>query len=193
MRVPPGRAGRLWLRARIQRATTAAVMLDQKLHVLRDEQGRFADRARAALVVWRDKHAEAQRLVLRAVVLGGRGALAVGQGPPADLTVSWAATVGVRHPVSAHLTLPDREQSPSAAAILAHDAVADATLAAVAYAVAARALRAIETELRVTALRVRSLRQHWLPRLTDALATVELELEEQERAETVRRRWARVR
>lgn len=168
-------------------------MLDQKLHVLRGEQGRFADRARAALVAWRHKQGEADSLLLGAVLLSGRAALGVGAGPRAELTVSWAVAVGVRHPVSAQLTVPERDQPLSAAAIAARNAVADAARAAVDYAVAARALRAIETELRVTALRVRSLRQHWLPRLTDALAAVEFELEEQERAETVRRRWARVR
>jgi len=168
-------------------------MLDQKLHVLRTEQGRLADTARGTRMVWRDKQADADRWVLRAVLLGGRSALGVGAGRPAALSVSWGVTVGVRHPVSAELTLPDLDQSCSAATTRARDAVAEATRAAAAHAVAARALRDIEVELRVTALRVRSLRQHWLPRLTDALAAVEFELEEQERAETVRRRWARAR
>ncbi|WP_198046975.1 hypothetical protein, partial [Kutzneria sp. 744] len=60
------------------------------------------------------RQAEAERRVLRAVLPGGRTALDAGDGPPAELTVSWTVTVGVRHPVSAELTLPDRQ--PRAAA-----------------------------------------------------------------------------
>jgi len=165
-------------------------MLDQKLRVLHTEQGRLADVARGTLVAWREKQADADRWVLRAVLLGGRAALDVDAARPAELSVSWAVTVGVRHPASAELTVPGWEAPCSAATVRAHDAVAKAAAAAAAHAVAARALREIEAELRMTALRVRSLRRHWLPRLTDALASVEFELEEQERAETVRRRWA---
>jgi V/A-type H+/Na+-transporting ATPase subunit D len=168
-------------------------MLDQKLRVLRGERQRYQDRERHTHTVWRDRQTEADRLLLHAVLLGGRAVLRAAGDQPAEVTVHWAVTVGVRHPESAELAVPDWDPPCSAATVRARHAAAEAAAAAVEHAVAARALREIETELHTTALRVRSLRRHWLPRLTDTLASVEFELEEQERAETVRRRWALVR
>ena len=52
------------------------------------------------------------------------------------------------------------------------------------------ALRMVSAEVSTTRQRMRCLRQHWIPHLTEALARVELELAEQERAEGVRHRWA---
>ncbi len=166
-------------------------MLDQKLHVLRVERQRFVDRERVTSAAWQDKQATADRLVLRAALLGGHS---VDIDRQAEVTVRWTATVGVRHPATGTIVVADWVEPPSSPSVAsARNAAVEAATAAVDHAVATWALRAIDAELTVTALRVRSLRRHWLPRLSSELAAVEFELEEQERAEAVRRRWATVR
>ncbi|BAU81776.1 V-type ATP synthase subunit D [Streptomyces laurentii] len=45
-------------------------------------------------------------------------------------------------------------------------------------------------EIRRTRQRVRTLRHHWIPRLSGELAAAEQSLEQTEHEESVRRRWA---
>jgi V/A-type H+-transporting ATPase subunit D len=55
-------------------------------------------------------------------------------------------------------------------------------------AAAESALATLEREFRATQLRARALNKHWLPRLHDDLARIEMELEERDRAEAIRLR-----
>lgn len=77
-----------------------------------------------------------------------------------------------------------------AAVVRAAQAYRIALRTAVQLAALLAARRTIDTEIAITRRRIRSLRQHWIPRLTEALAQVEFELAEQERAESIRHRWA---
>ena len=74
------------------------------------------------------------------------------------------------------------------ALIHAEAAYADAVRAAAVYAVAQAAAHAVGAEVLSTRQRVRALQRHWIPRLEQALARVDLALEQSEDA--VRRRWA---
>jgi len=87
----------------------------------------------------------------------------------------------------------DAEIHISAATVGASRAHRAAVVAAAQYAAAQSALVTLEREFRATQLRVRALNKHWLPRLHDALARVEMELEEQDRAEAIRLRLVQLR
>jgi len=62
--------------------------------------------------------------------------------------------------------------------------------AAARHAAALTALRTIEAELLATRRRLRAVEDRWIPRLESTLARIRLALDEQERAEGVRLRWA---
>lgn len=195
IRVPPGRTGRLWLRHRLDAAARGAALLEQKLRALREEQRRLALRARHSGEEWTRQAQEAQSWLLRAAMAGGqRGIRLAGTSEPAAVTITWTTAMGVRYPGEAVCTLPpstpDSPSLPGSMAIIrtaqAHRLALDA---AVQHAVAIAAERMVNAEVTATSQRVRSLRQHWIPRLQKALARAELELEEQERAEGVRHRW----
>jgi V/A-type H+/Na+-transporting ATPase subunit D len=194
IRVPPGRTGRLWLRHRLDTASRGAALLEQKVRGLRDEQSRLAQRARCSGEEWAKQAQEAQSWLLRAALVGGQPAIRLaGMNEPAAVTITWTTAMGVRYPSDAVCTLPpaDSPSLPGSMAIIraaqAHRLALDV---AVRHAVAIAAERVVGAEVTATSHRVRSLRQHWIPRLQEALARAELELEEQERAEGVRHRWA---
>ncbi|WP_063728836.1 V-type ATP synthase subunit D [Streptomyces sp. RTd22] len=63
-------------------------------------------------------------------------------------------------------------------------------LAGAEYAVAREAARIVGAEVAHTRQRVRALRRLWIPRLEEALARINLALEESEHEDAVRRRWA---
>ena len=75
LRVPPGRAGRLWLTERLRTAQRAASLLDHKLHILRTEQQRLADLAERTRMAWAAVQHEADLLIVRAAVIGGQRAI----------------------------------------------------------------------------------------------------------------------
>ncbi|GAB2920704.1 V-type ATP synthase subunit D [Streptomyces heilongjiangensis] len=195
-RTPPGRAGRLRLRHSLDVAERGADLLEQKLRVLRAEHQRLLRAEREAARAWRDLLAEAEGWLLRGLLLGGEQALdsaAAGIGA-AEVTVDWATSMGVRHPTAATVSVPGRP--PTAAApgntALAHAEAAygRAVRAAAAYAAARTAAASVGAEVAGTRHRVRALRRHWIPRLSEALDRSDLALEQAEHEDGVRRRWA---
>lgn len=196
LRVPPGRAGRLWLRHRLATAERAATLLEQKLRALRAEQTRFDRQAQASGQLWEQLAAQARQWLLWAALAGGRrGVRLASGGQPAVVTVTWETVMGVRYPADATCGWPPvAEGGPvilgGAAVVQALRAHRMALAAAVRHAAALAAQRAVTAEVAATGQRVRSLRQHWIPRLQQALTVAELQLEEQERDEAVRHRWS---
>ncbi|MCP2247304.1 V-type ATP synthase subunit D [Lentzea aerocolonigenes] len=193
IRIPPGRSGRSWLRRRLAGAERAAELLEQKLRALHAEQRRLEAAVGRSGAEWTARLTEARTWMLRAALVGGRrGIRLAGTAAEAEVTISWTATLGVRYPAAATCTPPDSESAlPGGTAITrAAEEQRRALDAAVQHAVAVTALRRVSAEADATRQRVRVLRRHWVPRLRDALARTELELEEQERAEGVRHRWA---
>jgi V/A-type H+-transporting ATPase subunit D len=196
LRVPPGRAGRLWLRRRLAVAERGVGLLEQKLRVLRTAQQRLRGVADSAERDWLACAEEAAVWGLRAGLSGGQRALRMAAArDPADVRLRWVSVMGVRYPGEAVCDPPgggpgDGRIVGDAAVVHARNAYELALRAAVRHAAAGAAVRAVDAELATTRQRQRALRKHWIPRLSEALLEIELELEEQERAEAVRRRWA---
>lgn len=195
LRVPPGRAGRLWLRDRLAVADRGVSLLERKLRILRGEQRRLRILAESTDRDWRRCADEARTWSLRAGLAGGQRSLRLATGrEPAEATVTWTTVMGVRYPVQVDLVPPDPDTAArivgSAALVHARAAHVAAVRAAVRQATAQAALRVVDRELTATRVRVRALRRHWIPRLQAALHEVEMALEEQERAEGIRRRHA---
>ena len=196
IRVPPGRAGLLWLRHRLEAATRGAALLEQKLRILRQEERRLALLVQHSGEEWEAGVRDAETWLLRAALAGGQQSVEQGVADgPATVTLMWASTMGVSYPAEAICAFPGR--GPGSAAVLggaalirAEAAYRDAADAAVRHAAALAAVRALGAETAATRQRARALRRHWIPRLDAALAATQLGLDEQEHAEGVQRRWA---
>jgi V/A-type H+-transporting ATPase subunit D len=193
--LPPGRAGRLWLLKRLRAGRLAADLLDRKLRVLRLEQERFRlieERTRAR---WQTTWREADQWILRAAVLGGqRDARLSAPRESAAVAVTWASVMGVRYPVEATCHLPENDAAArgpgSTALVAATAAYRTAIQAAVAYAAADAACRVVDAEITATRRRLHAITDRHIPRLETALRDLTRELDESERAETFRMRWA---
>ncbi|MFG2859188.1 V-type ATP synthase subunit D [Streptomyces sioyaensis] len=195
-RTPPSRAGRLRLRRSLDVALRGADLLEQKLRILRMRHQLLLEAEQTCAERWHDQVRQAERWLLRGVLLGGEPALAAAAAGVAiaGITVEETSTMGVRHPSTASCTLPDRSPTSAApsntALVQAEAAYRAAVRAAAEYAVAQAAARIVGEELLSTRQRVRALRRHWIPRLEKALVRVGLALEQSEHEDAVRRRWA---
>jgi V/A-type H+-transporting ATPase subunit D len=194
-RIPPGRAGRLWLTGRLRSARLATDLLERKLRILRLERERFDLRADRTGRRWGTSWRTADRWGTRAAVLGGhRAALLCAPAGRATVEVAWANAMGVRYPAEAVCRLPVAAVGDPVAGTVtiveATEAYRAAVVAAVAHAAAEAARRAVDAELAATGRRRRAIADRLLPGLEAALASVTADLEETERAETVRLRWA---
>jgi V/A-type H+/Na+-transporting ATPase subunit D len=190
--VPPGRAGRLWLVQRLAVARRAAGLLDRKLQVLAGELDRLRAEAERTGADWDAACRDAERWLLRAVLLGGERAVwLAGDVAQAEVTVLYAVIMGARHPAGAQCTAGRAEGWEGAAVAAARQAHRTALAAAVQHAAAAAAVAVVEAETNATRYRLRAVRDRWIPRLSQALADVEFSLEELERADAARLRRAR--
>ncbi|GAA4077346.1 hypothetical protein GCM10022214_38830 [Actinomadura miaoliensis] len=191
MGTPSGRAGRLWLRHRLDTAEHAVDLLQRSLRVMRDERERMRLRAARTEAEWRTRCAEAEALVLRATLVCGRRALPLATpAEHAHVTIDHAVTMGVRHPAHATCTAPhEHSRAPDGLAFAsARRACQDALQAACAHAATTTALAALDREITATRQRLRATERRWLPHLRIALAQIEFVLEEQEREDKARLR-----
>jgi V/A-type H+/Na+-transporting ATPase subunit D len=193
LRVPPGRAGRLWLRGRLAVARHGLDLLDRKLRILRGEQERLALLTQRTGDEWEQACRQAETWLLRAALLGGQRSLRLATGgPPAGVTVAWRDTMGIRYPAEATCDAPGQASPPPGGAALERAAAAHrAALAAAArHAAASAALRTVDAEVAATSQRLRAIQDRWIPRLRATLAQVELDLDELEHADAARLRRA---
>ena len=193
--VPPGRAGRRWLRERLAGARRAADLLDRKLRVLRAERDRLARLADQTAAHWASAYRQAELWMVRAELLGGERELALCALPgQARVSVDWAVLMGLRYPTGATCQPAERDagaHTPGTAALVeAGTAYRRALAAAVTHAAAEAAHRAVTAEVAQTRRIQRSIARGRVPRLQDALRDLDARLEEAERAELVRLRWA---
>jgi V/A-type H+-transporting ATPase subunit D len=198
--VPPGRAGRLWLVARLAVARRGRDLLDRKHQLLRREEERLAAVVGERRAAWTDALADAQRWSLRTGIVGGTATtdlFARALAGRANVTLTWANTMGVRHADHGQCDFP---QLPPGAAVAGNAALAPAAAAhrralaaALDAAIAITALRRIEEELHATQRRLRGIERHRIPLLEVALHALQLQLDETEREEQVATRWARER
>jgi V/A-type H+/Na+-transporting ATPase subunit D len=193
--VPPGRAGRLWLLGRLRAGRLAVTLLDRKLRLLRGEQRRLRLWEERSAEQWRRCWRTADDWGLRAALLSGeRDVRLCTPDGAADVTLTWTAVMGVRYPTEAacHLPTPSgADRSPATAALVeAGTAYRAAVVAAAEHAVARAAVRIVDEEVAATARRLRAVADRWVPRLESALGELARELDETEREETFRLRWA---
>lgn len=192
-RVPPGRAGRIWLRRRLATAVAGRDQLDRKLRILIPELQGLRIQADHRRLAWEAACADARTWLVRAAMLGGQDVLrAATPADPAEVEVTWTTAMGLRYPVDAAVT--NAEPSPSvpgnAAIPAATQAFCSARDAALRAAAADEAVRRIEAEVAVTRRRLRALDKRWLPWLQSALADLELSLEQAEQEDGTRLRRA---
>lgn len=186
-RLPPGRAGRLWLRRRLVTAERGHDLLQRKLRILTREHERLAREAERTNTEWAAACELADTWMLRAALAGGRRSFR----PAADLadvTVHWRYSMGTGYPDHATCDLPSAPPSLpcSAALIEVRNACRAALQAAVHHAAAQEAERVLAREIATTRQRIRALEKRWIPRLTSAIAGIDLALEEMERFDAAR-------
>lgn len=183
---PPGRAGRQWIRDRLDHARHAAELLDRKLRLLRAERDRCAAVAAATGARWAGECREAERWLLRAGMLGGQRELDryAGEGQGA-VTIRWERLMGLRYPAEAAYRYTDGDD-PSGIGAEAVRAYRSALDAAVAHAVATAAQRTLDIEIAQTRRIVRALDHGRIPQLESALTRLNQHLDETERAELSR-------
>lgn len=195
-RVPPGRAGRLFLRGRLDSARRSVDLLDRKRQLLRREIDAMAERRDEARRRWSEASVDADAWGQRVAVLGGFSGVAAAAASiagAATVEVGWVNTMGVRHPGAAHCELPELAplaMASTLATACALDAYRRALTAAADLAVAEDAMSRLGEELVATDHRLRAIEKVRVPALDTALTRVEFQLDEVERAERVTARWS---
>ena len=112
IRVPPGRAGRLWLRARLDVAERGVSLLEQKVRILGDERRRLRALTEDTGRDWERAYLEARTWTLRATLLGGQRSIQhATPDNPATVTVTSTTTMGIRYPDGADCS-PPRPDGP---------------------------------------------------------------------------------
>jgi len=197
LRIPPGRAGRLWLRERLAAARKAAELMDHKRRELESEMQRVrtivADRER----IWASAARDAALWLSRIDESGGgrslRLAATLSRRPP-EVELRWRQVMGVRYAADYDVRFPPEPPvsglDVGAALAPAVTAYRRAVEAAIAHAVARTALARIREDLDTTKRRLRALDLRAVPACEHALATLELSLDEKSREEAVAARWA---
>ena len=177
LRIPPGRAGRIWLLARLEIAARGAALLDRKRHVLLREQQRLRTELRDAQHAWNAAAEDVERWTLRAAIVDGSrrvGMLARHVHGHAQVELSWSNLMGARLPVAQRVELPEPPPlsalGASAATVMLERACREATVAAVRCAVAERAEAEVSAQLARAVRRLRALENRRFPQHEQALA-----------------------
>jgi V/A-type H+-transporting ATPase subunit D len=191
-RVPPGRAGLLWLRHRLAVARRGLDLLQRKQVILMQEEQRLRMLEELTRREWSEADAQARRWLLRAAALGGDRAVRIARPlRPATVTPRWTTVIGVRCAADPVVRLPDPGDgvtlgSPALAAAAA--AYRRALPAAARHAAVSAAYAAVRNEVGATRQRVRALERRWIPQLESAMAGIRLQMAELEDADAIRRR-----
>jgi V/A-type H+-transporting ATPase subunit D len=196
LRVPPGRSGRPWLRHRLELAHRGAELLEHKRHALEREVRRTETLVRTAREEWESRAREAELWLNRAALLAGerqlRRAGAAAKAPP-ELRIQWRRSLAVHYPHLAEITFPPAPNlaalGGTSAIIYALQAHRRACEAALSYAAAKEASERFTEELRATVRRLRATEKRWIPLHEQALANLEVALDEIEREDAARTRW----
>jgi V/A-type H+-transporting ATPase subunit D len=187
-----GRFGRYITQRRLATARRAVDLLYRKLRILMVEQERCRLQAARTLQTWQRTATEAERRMTVVAMLGGQRTIRLATpARPARLSIEWAQVMGVRYPASVVTDAPVAQPPPVGSAVAAvQAAMRVALLAAAEAAAAAAAARTIDNEVSETRRRRHAIADRRIPQLEIALHTLIQRLEEDERADTVRLRWA---
>ncbi|HVP76056.1 MAG TPA: V-type ATP synthase subunit D [Gaiellaceae bacterium] len=195
-RIPPGRAGRLWLLRRLEAAQRGVEVLDQKRQTLLGARQQLTVRLAAAKEEWDARAGAAAAWNARSSAIAGQRLLrlaALHRAAQADIRVTRRNVVGAVVPAEATVepgSAPDFVALGGASVALAARAHTEALAAAAEYAAVRAAHNAIEAELAATTRRLRAIERRWIPQHEAALRRLELALDESELADIVRARWA---
>jgi V/A-type H+-transporting ATPase subunit D len=196
VRHPAGRAGRPWLAHRLAVARRSAEVLEEKRHALLRERQRLGPIAAAARGEWERRAHEAEIWLERAVVLGGQRQLEIGREAvvsQAEIEIAWKNVLGAVCPSEATTSPAEiaglSRLGGSSALLLAAATHSRALEAAARFAVARTAIERIDAELQLTNLRRNALEHRWIPAHEEALAALNLMLDELEREDAGRVRW----
>jgi V/A-type H+/Na+-transporting ATPase subunit D len=196
LRIPPGRAGRTWLLRRLDVAHRGAELLDRKRQVLLAEQARVRAQAEQARRAWLEAASDVETWTARAGLVDGEirlELLARHARARASLELSWRNLMGAQLPRAQRLDIPEPPPlsalGASSASVLLARACSEATRAAADYAIAERADAELSIELGRAARRLRALRDRWIPQHEQALAALDLALDEAQREQAIRVRW----
>lgn len=194
LRLPPGRAGRIWLLRRLAVARRGQDVLEQKRRALLREAARLEEQRDLARREWEATARDAERWWHRAAVLGGERPLELACSlvrGEAGVAVTHRAALGVVRPENAEVALPDDPPAPRATSALAYAVRAHrrALEAAACVGVAERAYAQTLAEVRATTRRLRAIERTWIPAHEEALRRLELVLDEVDREDAARVRW----
>ncbi len=192
---PPGRAGRLWLRDRLALAERAVYLLDRKVRLLRREFDRVDEAATRATADWQSACRQAREWERRAVIGGGARSLQLNTPVEgADVMLGSTSVMGIHFPDSARCRVPERAPER---ALIGSSAISPAAVAfgravqlGADCAVSVAAREALAAEIAATSQRLRALRDRWIPALQASLRAIEAALDELERSDSARLRWA---
>jgi V/A-type H+-transporting ATPase subunit D len=197
IRVPPGRAGRLWLERRLEVARRGLEVLDQKRQTLLREQQRLSAELAETDQAWERQARKAAEWNDRSAAIAGARRLRLAglhRGTRAELTVAWRNVAGAVVPLTATVQVGEPVDFVSlgggSSVALAAEAHTAALAAAAADAVARAAYEAVTAELAATVRRLRAIERRWIPDHKAALHKLELTLEQSELEDTIRVRWA---
>lgn len=198
LRIPPGRAGRLWVEHRLEVARRGADVLNQKRRALIRLARELDALLEDAQADWEDAAREASDWLARAAILSGPRHLRLAllhTNRRATARVRWRNSLGVVYPTACEIDLPERIDvaalGGSAALAGASDAHRRALDAAARFAVLKGAHTRVTAELTATARRARAIERRWIPEHEAALRRLELSLDEAEREEAARTRWVK--
>lgn len=197
LRPPPGRVGRPWLLRRLEVARTASQVLDEKRRALLRERVRLEAHVSEARSVWEEAAREAADWLDRAVVLSGERRVNLARQHSrarAQIEVAWRNSLGAILPDEPTLEIAEGgglvTVGGSAALPVAVIAHTRALAAAVRYASLQVAFDRLSAELATTTRRLQAIERRWIPGHEQALARLELALDESEREDVARTRWA---
>lgn len=197
LRIPPGRAGRTWLTRRLETGRRGSDVLAEKRRALLRERERLQPLVAAAEAEWMEAASDAAVWLSRAVVLSGGHRLRLAQdyaGPAPTITVEWHNALGVEMPGEPQLDLAPTQDATrvggSAALAVAEERHRGALVVAARHAALRMSLERVTRELERTTHRLRAIERRWLPMHERALSALELALDEAEREDTARTRWA---
>ncbi|MFI7063586.1 V-type ATP synthase subunit D [Kribbella sp. NPDC050124] len=187
-----GRAARLALTARLTTAQRAVALLDRKQRALAAECERLELAAVRAAEAFEEQARVASGWLRRGTALDGLRAIYASM-PKAttEAGIGYDVTMGVRHPTRTDVRFGPRAEPPGSSALAyTLQAHRDAVVAAVRLAAAQRSVSLVAAELALTRQQQRALELRWIPKLEQRLAELAQRLDETDREENVRLRWA---
>ncbi|WP_296666396.1 V-type ATP synthase subunit D [Demequina sp.] len=187
-----GRAARL----RVQRLLTVARhgvdLLERKQRIVAAEHERLLLVADGLRIAWEESARDALVWTDRAAALDGWVAIEAAAPPQgATVQVQVARVMGVEFPDDGVADVPAHRRTGGSSTLrYAADAMTAAIEAAISYAAVRRATVIVAAELVATRTRRRAIEHRWIPHLEGELVRIERGLEELEREENLRVRWA---